>query len=109
MGLINQKVKAEVPSHWYDLFRGARVKPSLFEVIEVEQDLIRSWTSFLQTYYKKKCPLATRDGKEISACKEHPQFLTYRNTYNGHHETTIVTLPNFKPIVKKETSSLKPC
>lgn len=108
MGLINQKIRAEVPSHWYDVFRGARVKPSPFEVIEVEQDLIRSWTSFLQTYYKKKCPLATRDVKEISASKEHPQFLTYRNTYNGHHETATVTLQNYKALVKMETSNLKP-
>lgn len=87
-----------MPSDWYDVFRTSRVKPMPFEVVEVEQNLMRSWTAFLEKYYKK----------EVRACKVHPQFIIHRSSYNGVHESTVMVIPNIKNIVKKEKSQLKP-
>lgn len=108
MGLINKKARAETPSDWVYVFRNARTKPSPFQVIEVEQDLFRSWTTFLTKYYKKNSPIATRDIKEIYSSKDHPQFLTHRSSYNGMFETTVVVLPNSRSLIQKETAILRP-
>lgn len=107
MGLINKKAKAELPSDWYEVFKNARRKPSPFQIIEVEQELIRGWTMFLGKYYKKKCPIGIRELKEVYASKDRPQFLIHRNSYNGWHETSVVILPNIKALIQKENSVLK--
>uniref|UniRef100_A0A1B6DGZ0 DUF7869 domain-containing protein n=1 Tax=Clastoptera arizonana TaxID=38151 RepID=A0A1B6DGZ0_9HEMI len=61
IGLINQKTRTEMPEDWYEVFRTARVKPKPFSVIEVDQNIIRSWTNhFNQRYESNKLSFPTR-------------------------------------------------
>ncbi|KAG8310336.1 hypothetical protein J6590_066039 [Homalodisca vitripennis] len=64
MGLVNQKAKVEQPKEWAEIFREARVKPSPFSVIEVDQLLFRNWSDHLNKIYTKKCPFKTRPVRE---------------------------------------------
>ena len=48
MGIINQKVKVELSNQWADVFREARVKPGHFDVVEVDQLMLQSWTQHLK-------------------------------------------------------------
>ncbi|KAJ8884372.1 hypothetical protein PR048_016229 [Dryococelus australis] len=52
MALIQLKTPAELPEHWWNHSSVARVKPSAFRVIEVDQALLlRARTNFLSAEY----------------------------------------------------------
>lgn len=62
MGLVKTKTVVELPSEWITVFETARINPCPFQVINVEQEMIRDWTMFLKDcgMYVKKCPFKTR-------------------------------------------------
>lgn len=90
MVYINQKKWIELPKDWYEEFQSARAKPSPFKVIEVDKELIRKWTMFLNECYFKKCPFKLRPIKELVVLKEHPRLLKFRPSYFGHWEGHVV-------------------
>lgn len=47
MGLVNQKLPAETPNDWAQIFREARTRPCPFTVVEVHQNTFLQWTEFL--------------------------------------------------------------
>jgi hypothetical protein len=57
MALINQKTPAELPEDWINEIRSCRQKSDPFQVVEVDQPLIRNWRQFLDAIYVK----GTRD------------------------------------------------
>lgn len=93
MALINQKKRAELPEDWIEELQTARKRPTSFNVVEVDENLVRGWPEFLKPFYEEKCPFATRPIKEIAAEKAHPRFLKYRNTYSGAWEAVVVNKP----------------
>lgn len=90
MGVINQKIRAEVPEDWYREFRSCRVKPNPFNVIEVDQSLIRNWSQMLDSMYVKKPPYKSRPIRELRISNDHPRLLEHRDTYNGHWNSSII-------------------
>lgn len=99
MGLVNQKSLVELPQQWNDVVQSSRSKPKLFVVINCEnQNIFKGWTSFLSTYYVKKCPFKSRPIREIKIVKEHPQMIIHRSSYNGSFEQSIVTIPKRKQL-----------
>ncbi|KAL1509988.1 hypothetical protein ABEB36_004648 [Hypothenemus hampei] len=96
-GLINQKSRAEVPGDWVEVFKSGRVKPMLFEVVEVEQSFFRNWTSFFEKRYRRKCPFPIRPIRELKILKEHPGLIFYRNTFKGVWQSSPVIDKKFKP------------
>lgn len=90
MGLINQKIRAEVPSDWIAAFQQARMKPSPFIVEECSQTMFRKWKEHLDGIYKKKAPFATRPIREYKVSHEHPRLASFRPSYNGYWETAEI-------------------
>lgn len=90
MGLINQKADAELPNQWWEVFRSARKSPSPFVVVECEQCMFFYFSSFLQAHYKVKCPFPTRPIRELIIEREHPQYISIRNSFNGVFETSVI-------------------
>lgn len=93
MGLIKTKLRAELPRDWMNIIKDARVKPSPFDVVEVDDAMIRDWTDFLQSRYRRKCPFPSRIIKEMKVDRGHPRYITHRDTYNWGWTTTVVTNP----------------
>lgn len=58
MGLVKTKTVVETPNEWIKVFEDARKSPAPFKVVEVEQEIIRDWTEFLNDKldYVNKCP-----------------------------------------------------
>lgn len=103
MACINQKKWIEIPSEWFEEFENARAKPSPFRVIEVDKELVRKWTEFLDEHYLKKCPFKSRPIRELIAVKQHPRLLKYRNSYFGHWDGYVVNRPGSVPQEKDDT------
>ena len=93
MALINQHARAELPEDWITVFENARCKPSHFKVINVDTPLLRNWTTFLEPYYKKKCPFASRPIREIMFEKDHSRLVNFRTSYNGAWQTSAIKQP----------------
>lgn len=91
VGIIDQKSKVELPRQWADVFRPARVEPSPFTVVEVDQDRFRKWTGHLSKLYAIKCPLKTRPIRDMRTVKSHPRCIYHRDSYNGHFDSAIAT------------------
>lgn len=50
MAIINQKAPCEVPQDWLNVIENARVKPSPFQVIDVDYIFFRNLASLLDPY-----------------------------------------------------------
>lgn len=50
-GLLNQKITVGVPHNWINAISTARVKPSPFVVMQVDQEIILKWNDFLSVLY----------------------------------------------------------
>lgn len=90
MGLIKTKTVTEIPQDWVGVFRSARVKPEPFTVIEVDDGMIRDWSSFLEEFYIKKCPISTRPIRELKVEADHPRLVIHRELYNAAWISTVV-------------------
>lgn len=84
MGLVNQKVVAELPQDWMAELATCRLKPSPFIVHEVDQAMLRDWSAYFNGIYKKKSPFPTRPIRELRITEAHPLLIEHRSTYNGH-------------------------
>ncbi|KAL1488713.1 hypothetical protein ABEB36_014512 [Hypothenemus hampei] len=106
MAMVNQKVRAEVLEDWYQEFESCRKKPSSFQVIEVEQNLIRDWSTYFTIFYKKKCPFPIRPIKEFEVSRPHYGLVRFRNSYNGSWETSAIIkyqdLQQLKPFCRQK-------
>lgn len=96
MGCINQKSPCETPDEWVKVIREARQKPCPFHVIEVDQPLVRKWTTFLSPMYKKTCPFLSRPIREIRVEKDHPRLIFHREHYNASWTSSILMAPKKK-------------
>ena len=90
MALVNQKCRAEVPEDWMEEIRNSRQKPTPFQVIEVDQAMIRNWPAFLTPKFVKCCPFPTRPIREIMFSSHHSHVVRHRSTYNGYWETSSI-------------------
>lgn len=90
MGLVNQKIPAELPEDWFNEVRSCRVKPEPFSVVEVDQSLLRNWTELLDTIYTTKPSYKSREIRELRIVQEHPRLIEFRNTYNGCWNTSVI-------------------
>lgn len=71
-----------MPEDWVYVFQTPRQNPCPFNVIQIEQNIIRDWATFLKEKYKSKCPFKTRPVREAMVMKEDTMFK-YRNNFNG--------------------------
>lgn len=88
--LINQKTRIDLPEEWAEVFKSARAKPTPFDVVEVTQDMFKSWTAYFPQLYKAKCLFKSRSIREMKSLKEDPQLLYFRATWHGAWETAVV-------------------
>lgn len=86
MGLINQKIRAELPKDWIQVFKDARIKPSPFVVIDCDQNMFRNWSMHLNLFYKK-CPFPSRPIREYKVTYDHARLISFRTSFNGAWET----------------------
>ncbi|PSN42801.1 hypothetical protein C0J52_20545 [Blattella germanica] len=94
MSLINTKSQTELPEDWIHVFQSARVKPSPFQVIDVDQVLLRNWTRFLQPMFKKKCPFPSRPIRQILFEAGHIRLVQHRSNFNGAWESSVIRSVN---------------
>ncbi|KAL1488806.1 hypothetical protein ABEB36_014602 [Hypothenemus hampei] len=98
LGLVNLNTHMEIPKDWFELLRRSRVRPSPFEVVEVEQEIIKTWDTFLKNEkYRKKCPFPIQKIKQIESVREHPGFVNCKTSYRGtstQHSITITPKSN---------------
>lgn len=105
MIVINQKKWIELPRDWVEEFRIARSKPTPFQEIDVDKNVICGWTDHLQEIYSKKCPFATRPIREMLIESQFSLSLQQRTTFNRHwHKENITKSVNTdavrQPIMK---------
>ena len=82
IGLIKMKTRCETPEDWFDVFRTARSKPSTFEVIKVQQEMIKSLTEHFNVRYEsKKLAFPSRSVRELKIENDHPVLISYRESY----------------------------
>lgn len=96
--MINKRSRCEIPSDWYHELESARVKPTPFEVVNVEEtpDIIKSWTKQFDLIYEKSLPFATRPMREFWINDNHPVLIKIRSNFNGAWETVPLKSPKEK-------------
>lgn len=100
-GLIPQKTEAELPGDWADVLRHCRVKPSPFEVVEVDQGMIKEWTTHLDSLYRKTLGCLTRPIKTFRVQSNKPGMMCYKLKYGGPWKEN----PMLPPTKAKRTST----
>lgn len=50
--LIKKKHEAELPEDWAEAIRHSRLKSSPFQVVEVQQEMIKGWTAHIDSLYR---------------------------------------------------------
>lgn len=74
----------ELPKRWLDVYRWARVKPSAFEGVEDDQDMIQKWNDDPSKSFIKKCLLKLLPGRDMNTIvKNQPLFTFNRDSYSG--------------------------
>lgn len=81
--LIKKSNEVEMPEDWAESIRVSRNKPFPFDVVEVEQTMVKDWTSHLNTIYRKKLGCATRPIKMFLFHKNEPAYMLYNTMYSG--------------------------
>lgn len=101
--LINKRSRCEIPADWCHTLECARVKPTPFEVINLEEtpDIIRSWTNHMDLIYEKTLPFAIRPIRELWINDNHPVLIKQRTNYNGSWESVPLRPPKEKKRKKK--------
>ncbi|KAJ4435349.1 hypothetical protein ANN_17962 [Periplaneta americana] len=60
---------------WVRIMVQARSKPTPFDVVVFNQDMMGSWGSFLQKKYLRKYSFLTRPIRGVIITKEHPHLI----------------------------------
>lgn len=69
-GLVNQKARVEMSNEWIDVFKTAREEPFPFDLVEVTQDMFRTWTEHLSPLNKPKCSFKSGPVREVKIEKQ---------------------------------------
>ena len=99
MGLINIKTRMELHADWKTVLQHARKKPEPFHVVDVSQEITKSWTSFLKGKFVSKYPFPLQKVRELQVMSDKRGLVFNRTTYNGHWLSKQITV---KP--KKQSS-----
>lgn len=76
IALSRHSSPAETPQDWVNVFQAARRKLSPFIIEEVDQEMVKGWSNFLdEKYNNKKLPCKSRDIREFEVVKVHPAFI----------------------------------
>lgn len=102
VGLIKTKTRTEVPQDWVTVFKESRAKPAPFNVVEVEIEMIRNWSSFLAPFCLDKCSFATRPIRELRIEQDDTRLVYHRDSFNGSWVSSVVA-----PAVGKETKKTR--
>lgn len=102
MGLVDLKTHMEVPNDWFELLKMSRIRPSPFQVVEVEQDIVKKWDVFLNDKYAKKCPFPIQKVKQIESTREHPRLISFLTSFYGAWTQNPIT-----PVNSKKTSVVR--
>ena len=89
MALINQNARIEVPDEWIAEFAAARAHPTPFNIMKCTQDILCIHGEFLSQFYKSKCPMPTRDIRELIFKKPVP-VMYYRMAYSGIISSKVI-------------------
>lgn len=106
VGLIKTKTRTEVPQDWVTVFKESRVKPAPFNVVEVEIEMIRDWSSFLAPFYLDKCTFATRPIRELRIEQDETRLVYHRESFNGSWVSSVVA-PAVEKKMKKSSKKTK--
>ena len=87
---VNFKKDLELPDDWRQEFREARKKPFPMNVINVDQDMLLSYSNFLLSQFKASCPFKTRPVRELHVVDTRPNQIMFRNNWNGCFESAVV-------------------
>ena len=87
---VNFKKDLELPDDWRQEFREARKKPFPMNVINVDQDMLLSYSNFLLPQFKASCPFKTRPVRELHVVDTRPNQIMFRNNWNGCFESAVV-------------------
>ena len=58
-------------------------KPSPYNVIELNQDMVKNMTQFLKPVYKAGCPVPMKHLKEVMFSSKSPGVMCHRDSWNG--------------------------
>ncbi|KAJ4437678.1 hypothetical protein ANN_17823 [Periplaneta americana] len=75
---------------WVRIMVQARSKPTPFDVVVFNQDMMGSWESFLQKKYLRKYSFLTRPIRGVIITKEHPHLIQHRGMCNGTRISSVV-------------------
>lgn len=81
--LTPQNHEAQLPGDWAEALRNCRQKPSPFEVIDVEQDMIKEWGCHLEKVYRHQLGCKTRPINLFKVQQTEPLFMCYKTMYSG--------------------------
>ena len=65
MGLVQQTTSTEIPSDWQTVIREARINPSPFMVVPMQNEDFKNYTEFLSSDYRATCLIGTRPIREL--------------------------------------------
>ena len=106
MGLVNTKASSSVPSDWVAIFKAARKSPAPYYVTEVRQDMVKNFSEFLRSLYKKGCPFTTRPIRDMIFDQgEGPGTVSHRDLWNGILDKTNIIIPTRKNNFKRCTAA----
>ena len=108
LSLVNKTNPIDVPDQWVEEFRSARVRPSPYNVIIMDQESFFKVAAYLKPLFKPTCPVPTRPIREVVFSIDHPMLMHFRNNWHGHYESAVVsprrkTLPaNIETVLKSD-------
>ena len=70
-----------------------RVKPSAFNVINVTQDMLMAYTTFLKPTFKATCSVKTRSIRKIYILYTQPHLFLHRDSWNGGFQSSVLIKP----------------
>lgn len=104
--LIPQNYEAQLPEDWTEALRNCRQKPSPFQVIEVEQEMVKEWGCHLEKVYKQQLGCKTRPIKVFKVHQAEPLFMNYKLMYSGPWKKNPMRPPDKKWLQKKNIDPL---
>ncbi|KAL1513563.1 hypothetical protein ABEB36_002960 [Hypothenemus hampei] len=76
MNLVNCNTYTETPNDWREVLRSSRQKPSPFEIIDCEKEVIfQNWTEYLPSLYPKNASFQTRPIRVLEIRKDLSDFI----------------------------------
>lgn len=104
--LIPGNHEAQLPEDWAEALRNCRQKPSPFQVIEVDQEMIKEWGLHLTKVYKQQLGCKTRPIKVFKVQQSDPAFMSYKTMYSGPLKRNPMLPPTTKFLKKKNIEPL---